>query len=139
MISLFYSITLFYKVEMCILSQSTNNKLHTSYWKLLRFIFNMARHPKSLREALLPILIMNWISGMGIIEFPVGKPRKFISIIYVAFFIFGCLYLSMKYTDCQMGPSSSPGSYVLQALNIYNKLIVLISIFYCWYYQKVGS
>lgn len=38
--------------------------------------------PTNINDALLPITINSWIMGIDIIEYPLGKPQRILSIIY---------------------------------------------------------
>ena len=37
---------------------------------------------KDMEKPFLPLLIANWVFGIGIIQYPIGKPHRYFSIIY---------------------------------------------------------
>lgn len=50
-------------------------------------------------KPLLPLFISNWIFGIGVIEYPLGKPRKFLSSIHSALWIvLLCTIASISHT-----------------------------------------
>lgn len=53
-------------------------------------------------KPLLPLLIPNWILGVGVFEYPIGKPRKALSLMYSGFWmaiycIFAAVVYNIKY------------------------------------------
>lgn len=62
-------------------------------------MFGIKYKPKNLTESLLPILIINWIIGHQIIQYPLGNFEFFQTIVYSIFalIIYGtCSYFSIS-------------------------------------------
>ena len=99
----------------------------------------MAWYSQKLKDTLLPILIVNWILGLGIVEYPLGKPRLFISLIYVIILICGYLYVPVTQGTniCNLRPTATVIIHLDNIILFFHIFIALSSIIICWYYQKV--
>lgn len=68
----------------------------TDKQKILFFKYKRQQkcHPSRLKTGLLPVLFMNWIFGLNIIEYPLGKPKPIISLLLLSFLwsIYGYTY-----------------------------------------------
>ena len=94
---------------------------------------------KNLKEALLPIFIVNWLLGVGMVEYPLGKPRPIISLFYVIVIIFGYFYIPVTkgYNICNFESAITTGTHLLHIIGTYTTCMALTSIILGWYYQKV--
>ena len=99
----------------------------------------MVWYPKKLKDALLPILIINWISGLGIVEYPLGTPRFFFSFIYMIILLSGYFYVPVTqgFDVCNLNQNTNPGAILLDVMWTFNYFIFIGNIIICWNNQKV--
>lgn len=90
---------------------------------------------KSIRSLLSPLLIMSYVCGLRIVEFPTGHPRFWFSFLYILLlwstFCFFVIDKGMPYI-----PDYSADYRIYVSLNIF---IVLLSMLLGVYHDKVGK
>lgn len=95
---------------------------------------------KDIEKPFLPLLISNWVFGIGIIEYPIRKPQRFVSFIYTSFIltIFGiaAFHAYPAVMDEASYLSRSAGPKILFAINVSVTFVILIS---GWFQKKVKN
>lgn len=96
-------------------------------------------HPKKLKDALLPVSVINWISGLHFVEIPVGHPRPILSLIYLMSMIILYYYSPIVhgYSACKFNTIQGSNELIFifgWVLNAFTAMIIIIT---CLYNQKV--
>jgi len=97
---------------------------------------------KSIRTVLTPLLIINYVSGLSIIEFPVGCPRVWFSFLYMLLFwsIYFFLLKSViiSYFNNEYFNIDYHIYHILDWMSVgLDSLLILLSIVSGMYYDKV--
>ena len=95
--------------------------------------------PKKLKDAIFPIFVVNWLSGLNIVEFPIGYPRPFLSVIYVLIMMILYYYNTFMGGIYSLDSSNMPTSsaIILNIFWFYNAFFGLVAIILSWHNQKV--
>ena len=98
--------------------------------------------PKDVRNKFLPLTISSWILGIGVIEYPLGRPRVFLSLFYTTFTFILVAISSFIYKQRYSEDLNESGnSYNIAYLNIFvcaNILFYLFVIIMERIYRIVG-
>ncbi|XP_033231707.1 putative gustatory receptor 28b [Belonocnema kinseyi] len=104
----------------------------------MKFLNYQTWHSKKLKDVFFPILVINWITGLNIVEIPVGHRRPILSFIYLMIMIIFYYYIpfSKGLSICRT-EGHVVGQMLFEIIWFYNGFVGLISIMIGWYYQKV--
>lgn len=104
----------------------------------MKFLKYQIWHPKKLKDALFPISVINWITGLNIFEIPVGHRRPILSLIYLMIMIILYYYIpfSKGISVCST-EGHVVGQMIFNIIWFYNGFVGLVSIMIGWYYQQV--
>ena len=98
--------------------------------------------PKDVSDAFLPITVTNWILGVGVIEYPLGRQRVVLSGIYskMCFFLTTiCAFMYNKKFYESFGDKVNPNVKAFLSIFTYgNTFFFFIVIFMEMIYRKVG-
>ena len=101
------------------------------------------RKPRSIQEVLLPMTILSWIMGCGVIEYPLGHPQYVISFLYTSFILVGYIILSYysKISDnyLYLKNVNNTGKSVIKIIIWGSGLQALSAIILCWKRRKVNT
>jgi len=97
---------------------------------------------KSIRTVLTPLLIISYVSGLSITEFPVGCPRVWFSFVYMLLFWLIYLFLLKSVIISYFNNEHFNADYhiyhILDWISIgFDILLILLSIVSGMYYNKV--
>ena len=94
---------------------------------------------KNIEEAMLPISILNWITGLSIIEYPLGVPKPIISFIYVLILIFIYLIISSSgFQSIQNKSLLTTEQMLFTFIKYVNIFVATSSIILGWFHSKVN-
>lgn len=95
--------------------------------------------PKTIQHSILPITVLNWIMGLSVLEYPLGKARPVLTFIYVLFinFVYWFSFFSEELKPNKRITAIENG--IFQLLKYVNMFIATSSILLGWYYYKVCS
>lgn len=103
------------------------------------FIFkNIKWRPQNLYDSVLPISILNWITGLNILEYPMGKSRPMFTYIYTSLNV--SLYWFIYFfnnSKLNFNFLNKVASHVFMSVMYMNSFISTFSILINWYYNKV--
>ncbi|XP_033209796.1 putative gustatory receptor 28b [Belonocnema kinseyi] len=93
--------------------------------------------PKNIHDSMLPIMILNWIMGLSIWEYPLGKPRPVITFIYVLLMnsLYWFLVLSAQ-QEVNLENLTTIGKNIFAVIIYFNTIIAVSSIIIGWYHYK---
>ena len=96
-------------------------------------------HPKNLKDILFPLQLINWISGLNVMEIPVGHPRRTLSLFYIIIMMILYYYIPLVYgpSVCYSESGKNEGELLFTIIWTYNIIIGLVLIIINWHYQKV--
>ena len=93
---------------------------------------------KTFYDAILPIVILNWFTGMSFFEYPLGKPRLMLSFIYI-FLSYSCYCYAYSHGSIKQIPDKNElRQTIFQTLEYSNFFISTFCIVIGWYYHKVS-
>lgn len=105
------------------------------------FLFHCIKwKPKSLYQSVLPISIINWITGFNILEYPAGKPRPIITFAYAL--CCAAFYWSFKFINrCRVDFSllTTFANSIYTYIYYMNTTITAVCILTSWFFYKVRS
>ncbi|XP_051174621.1 uncharacterized protein LOC127290218 [Leptopilina boulardi] len=93
--------------------------------------------PKTLSHCILPISIINWITGFNILEYPLGKPQPIFTFVYT--FLFALFYWSFKFlsiSEINFTNLTTFAQDVYTYIFYMNNTIAAISILINWCFYK---
>lgn len=127
-------------LNLPLINNNKNTITMTKWYKREKnLIFdNIKWRPQNLYDSVLPVSIINWITGFFILEYPLGKPRPaltyiytFINIsIYWILFFFNNHKITFNFLNILV-------RNVFLAIMYMNIFIATVSILINWYYNKV--
>jgi hypothetical protein len=89
-------------------------------------------------KCFLYIFVFNWIFGIGIIQYPLGKPRPIISFFYsLIHLIIYCSFSAITYTDIIEISDLSQVTMPRQILYLSHVFLSISTICLGWYRNKV--
>lgn len=103
-------------------------------------LFNSVKvQPKNIQNAIFPIMILNWLTGFSIIEYPKNNPRPILSFIYVSLCIFA--YISAYFVDFhdKYHDNNEIRKDIFLYLKHCNSVISFCCIVIGWYNYKVDG
>ncbi|CAL1676300.1 unnamed protein product [Lasius platythorax] len=93
--------------------------------------------PKSLTEAVAPIITLNYLIGLRAFEYPRGQPRPILSLIYLLFlyclYYSGSMYLDEKYYSNVKLLKLEHFLYSLEYIIVY---LIFVKLLLGWWYTK---
>ncbi|XP_066586170.1 putative gustatory receptor 28b isoform X2 [Prorops nasuta] len=96
--------------------------------------------PKNVYELILPLAILNWISGTAIIEYPLGYSRKVMSLVYIICCIIGYGFLLSSASNClaefYLTKITDSGNITFKALFYGNVFLAVCMIVFAWIRSK---
>ncbi|OXU27135.1 hypothetical protein TSAR_013001 [Trichomalopsis sarcophagae] len=90
-------------------------------------------------KSVLPVLIVNWIFGIGVIEYPLGNPHPIFSFIYslISVILFAALAIC-NYFNIDLFIKVTPGIAVPIKVIYFSQIILVMStVILGWYRSKV--
>ncbi|XP_051172656.1 uncharacterized protein LOC127288976 [Leptopilina boulardi] len=92
--------------------------------------------PKNIHDSIVPILILNWITGLNIFEYPLSKPRPAFTFIYVLLLNFSYWFFGFSARHVTSQGETQIGKNVYVLIVYVNVFIGTSSILIGWYHYK---
>lgn len=95
---------------------------------------------KPISKAVFPVFIVNWIFGIGVIEYPFGNPHPIFSFIYssISVIIFSVLAFT-EYFKIDMFIDYAPSiSTPIKIISFSQIILVMNTVILGWYRSKVN-
>ncbi|XP_058804654.1 uncharacterized protein LOC131671885 [Phymastichus coffea] len=93
---------------------------------------------EGMEKPFLPMLISNWIFGIGIIQYPMWKPRKLFSFIYTSMILSSFLYLTYLSYPYYAFTKVAKMSPITNGMFYYANTAVTISVLVAGWFQSKG-
>lgn len=95
--------------------------------------------PKNIHDSIVPVLILNWITGLNIFEYPLAKPRPVFTFIYVLLLNFSYLFVAFSTRSVKNQGVTQIGRNIFLLIVCVNVFVGTCSILIGWYNYKVHS
>ena len=96
--------------------------------------------PKNLNQALIPIVVLNWLSGLGLVQYPVGNSRRNWNLIFVMLIVSSFWFANVifEFNSCANADAHSLDVMVFTMLRYFNSLTASLSLIIGWYSRQVS-
>lgn len=95
---------------------------------------------EKIEQAIVPILIVNWLIGLGPVQYPIGNSRREFSFIFVL--LIASCYSYVSYTElfgsCTKTNANSLDYLVFTANRYLNTFTAIVSLTVGWFSRKVS-
>ena len=96
---------------------------------------------QNIQEVVLPISIVSWILGSGVIECPLGRPRFAISFFYTSCILMAygaSMYYTLQYSDFAYFKNiNNTGEFLFKILFYGNGFLAITAVILGWTRRKV--